>query len=257
MSAVLSWHRLRNLIEGDVIARYRSLAMVGVTLASLMLVGDWLTARSSDPAHLYRVWFVLILTTWGPIAASASFRELHDKTRNAAYLLLPASALEKTLARLLLLLIGLTAYVLAIVTIASLIGEVVGSAVGGGSRSMLNPLDRTVWAVIPHCLVIESLYFAGAAWFRRTHFMKTTFAITLLSVGLLAAGILVLRFMLGADLLSFGDIGDRAEQLYRSYPRVIDASAFAFLALYFVALPVVCWVIAWLRVGETQVSDGV
>jgi hypothetical protein len=257
VSAALSWRRLRNLIEGDVIARYRSLVTVAVTLVTLMLVSDWLTVRSSDPVNLYRTWFIVIFTTWGPIAASGSFRELHDKTHNTAYLLLPASAFEKTLARLLLILVGLTVYLLAVVTVASLIGEIASNALGAGSRSMLSPLDRTVWAIIPHCLVFESLYFAGAAWFRRTHFMKTTLVITLLSVGLLVLGIFILHVTLGTDFLSFTDIGDHAEQLYRAHSVAVDATGFALAAVYFVALPVVCWVIAWLRVRETQVSDGV
>jgi hypothetical protein len=44
---------------------------------------------------------------------------------------------------------------------------------------------------------------------------------------------------------------------YVEHRRLLDAAATAGLVLYFVALPLFCWTVAWLRLRETQVSDGV
>jgi hypothetical protein len=44
---------------------------------------------------------------------------------------------------------------------------------------------------------------------------------------------------------------------YSAHQAVFDALLAALKLAYFVVLPVFCWFVAWLRVTETQASDGV
>ena len=79
-------------------------------------------------------------------------------------------------------------------------------------------------------------------------------AITVASIGLTVLVLVIFRFVL---VPSFDDLEIRIDNLYSLYHGLIDAAQVGLYVLYFVGLPVMCWFVAWLRVRETQVSDGV
>jgi hypothetical protein len=255
---LFSWRRLGLLIRADVVNGYRSLLIVSVTLAGIMLLSGLLLGRSTAPgSSFYLSWFAVILFLWGPVATSRAFRELHSKRSNEAYLLLPASSLEKTLVRLLFVSVGLVAFVLAFTLLMSYVTETMGSALGR-RNSPFEPFAPAVWVLIAHYVAIQSVYFLGAAWFRKGNFIKTSLAVTAITIGLLMFALVLARIVFAPY---FGGAISEAvvavESLYRSHRIAFAAGAVVAKALYFVALPVVCWVAAWFRVMETQVSDGV
>ena len=169
-------------------------------------------------------------------------------------LLLPASALDKTIARLLSITVIFLGYVLIFTTLTSVVVELVNSLFFGQRNQWFHPFDSMGWSLFGHFVVIQSLYFLGAAWFRRNHFIKTTLAVTIACIGLTVLALVILRFVF---VPSFDDLELWIDDLYSLYQGVIDVVGTGVTALYFVALPVMCWSVAWLRVRETQVSDGV
>ena len=72
---------------------------------------------------------------------AAPFRNFTDKNRNQAYLLLPASAIEKTIARLLAVTVGLSVYLLIFTTAVSLVVAGVFGLFPGPGYGLFNPLD--------------------------------------------------------------------------------------------------------------------
>ena len=255
MSEIFSPHRLGLLIRNDAIADYRSLLIISATLAGIILILAMLSrGSSSENDYFYLLLYIGILLTWGPISSSRSFKELHDKTANEAYLLLPASTLEKMIARLLSVTVIFMGYLLVFMSLTSAVIESLNSLLFGKNNQWFHPLDVMEWSLFGHYLVIQSLYFLGAAWFRKTHFIKTTLAITIACIGLAVLTLVIVRFVL---VPSFDDLELSIDSLYALYNGVIDVAEISLMTLYFVGLPVLCWSVAWLRVRETQVSDGV
>ena len=255
MNEIFSPRRLELLIRNDAIAGYRSLLTTSATLAGIILIIAMFSRGSaSGNENFYLVCFIGMLLTWGPIASSRSFNELHDKTENESYLLLPASALEKTVARLLSVTVIFVGYLLVFTSLTSVVVESVNSLLFGQRNQWFDPFDSLGWSLFGHFVVVQSLYFLGAAWFRKNHFIKTTLAITIACIGLTVLALVILRFVL---VQSFDDLELSIDNLYSLYYGVIDAVEIGVTALYFVGLPVICWFVAWLRVRETQVSDGV
>lgn len=259
MSEQFSLTRFAYLLRSDLVNRYRSLAIVSGTLAALMLVHGLLTAAfSQNPDNIFAVWGVGMLFIWGAIAASKSFSELHDKNQNEAFLLLPASALEKVVSRLLLVTVGLGLYIIVFTNVVSWLNALLGF-VTFGRRDLLFPPFGANLRMLAFFLVQQSLFFAGAAWFRKNHFIKTAFTLTVGAIGLAVfTGIVVnlvfpeIRDPAGAELFEIDMTALYAA--YEPYLRVL----LGFLAFaYFVVLPVLCWLLAWMRVRETQVSHGV
>lgn len=261
MNEVLDLRRLWLLFRNDVVADYRTLLLASGALAVLMLLFSAMRVVQFHTSDFYYApWYFGMLFIWGAVVASSSFKELHDKTKNEAYLLLPASALEKTITRLFRTTIAFFVYLLIYLTVVSAIIEAINQLLFGRHNGMFNPLDvsanTSAWFVIGNYVVMTSLYFLGAAWFRKSHFVKTAVALTVipLALSLFAAFVGSILFH-GAYLYQLDQ--EAARSFYLAHEALAHGLFEALKILYFFVLPVFCWVVAWLRVVETQVSDGV
>ena len=235
--------RLWWLVRADFFNGFRSVLTVSGTLAGVILIASLLSIDGPNAAQgFYLSWFGAVLYIWGVIASSRAFRELHDKNRNEAYLLIPASA------------IGFTVYLLVFFGAISLVVEILYRLFVGVSAGLFNPLDPPVWGLIAGYFFVQSFYFLGAAWFQKRHFIKTTLVITLVGAGLTAFSLVTLRVVFAPG--GFGDLGVAMIPWTGAFQGPLR-SLEPLRTVFAVLLPVACWCIAWLRVRETQVSDGV
>jgi len=252
VSDQLSLQRLLWLIRSDVLRNSRGWLVTSGTVALVALLFSWFGAwdRIVGPDFYDRV-FVAMLFGWGTITTSQAFTDLHGRNTNAAFLLLPASALEKTAARLLLYTVGLFIYLLIFTSVLSFALEGINALWFGVRRELFLPIDRTAWWVFPHYIVVQGLFFLGAAWFRRVHFVKTVGAVLGIWVGLVCiAAIIALVLGAGSGMWFEGGPGPR---FFNSLESMGDGVRI----VYHVVLPAFCWFVAWLRVTETQVSHGI
>jgi hypothetical protein len=251
MSDQLSPQRVLWLLRSDLLRNYRSWLVTSGTVALVALLFSWLGAWDRIVgADFYDRVFIAVLFGWGTIATSQAFADLHGRNSNIAFLLLPASALEKTAARLVLHTVVLFLYLLVFTTVLSLVLEGANAALFGVRRPFFSPLDGTAWWILPHYLVVQSVFFLGAAWFRKAHFVKTVGAVLALWFGLLFIGAGIAWSLAPNDMHFDGDVG---ANFFVSLERLGDGARIVYHSL----LPAFCWFVAWLRVTETQVSHGI
>lgn len=249
--------RLGYLLRADLVADYRTDAIVCATLTAVMLVVSMFTVfQGNEHGDFYLSWYFGGLFVWGPILASFSFRELHDKTRNEAFLLLPASAFEKALARLLGATVIFFVYLLVFLSVASALVEGINWLVFGRRNGLFDASHWAVWRPVVHFIVLVSLYFLGAAWFRKLHFIKTALTLTALPIAF-ACFTVVVTMLVTEDFRGIQVDGEDAYNFYLAHRNVLDTLLTALKVLYFPVLPLFCWYVAWLRVKETEVSHGV
>ncbi len=255
MNEHFSIQRLAWLLRADLVGSYRPILTISAVLTGIILIASLLSADLPDAAQAhFTSWYGVMLFIWGIVATSRAFPELHDKDRNQTYLLLPASAAEKTVARLLAVTLGLGVYLLMLTTAVSLLAAAVHSVLPGPGHGLFNPLDPQTWPLIASYLFLQSFFFLGAAWFRRRHFIKTTLAMMAAGIGLGIFAYLILRIVFApVGLADMEGFVIRALGSYQDLLRVLEwiGTMVAF------GLPVALWSIAWLRVRETQVSDGI
>ena len=250
MNDQLSLRRLGFVLRSDLMRTYRSVLLISGTAALVALVVSLFGAYDGDVGQaplFYRAFFIASLFAWGTIATSVSFNDLHGRGTNIAFLLLPASALEKTASRLLLHTVGLIAYLLVFTTLLSFVLEGINTLWIGERRDFFSPVDGVGWSLLPHFLVAQGLFFLGAAWFRKVQFVKTIGAIIGIAIGVGLIGV-ALAWLVGPM-------------------RCLNANCYEFSFLdwlgdtapiaYFYLLPPFCWFVAWLRVSEAQVSHGI
>ncbi len=248
MNDQLSWRRLLSLLRADVLRNNRAwLVAVGTATLVALFLSVLGAIDGSVSNGFYHAFFIAALFGLGTIATSQSFVDLHGRTTSTAFLLLPASALEKTLARLLLTTVGLFAGLLMLTPVLSWLLEGINAMLFDVRRETFAPFDRLAWLMLPHYLVAQSLFFLGAAWFRKVHYLKTVGAVLLIALGLSVIAT-VLAWMVGptpcrnVSCLQFPFVD-----------WLIDAAPLA----YVYVLPSFCWFVAWLRVTEAQVSHGI
>jgi hypothetical protein len=247
-----SLSRLVQLVRNDLERNYRAVLIVSATLALLTVIGPLgLVYTRTTTVGFYRFFFIGALFAWGTMATSLAFRDLHGRSTNAAFLLLPATAFEKMLARLLVGTVFLIVYLLLLTSVLSLLGESL-ELVGRGGNEWFSPFDGMAWMLIPHYLIVQSVFFLGAAWFRKMHYVKTLLAVALIVTGLSAvyAG---MGWLGWATWRGAGINVDTDDGFYGPMRWLFELAK----AGYFVGLPLFCWYVTWLRVKETQVSHGV
>ena len=256
MNEMISMHRLGRLVRNDSVRNFRTVMTVSALFVAIVAINNLVVPDiASVRNNFYVAWFAAVLFVWGLLATSRAFRDLHDKTRNEAYLLIPASSLEKTLARLLYLTVIFVLFLLGLTLLLSLALEAMNAALGRQHNVQFNPLDARVWKVVAQYLIVQSYFFLGAAWFRRTHFVKTSLTITVTLIALLLIAFASTRLFLGSHW--WNNIGSAIDTLYLAYRQFVDGILALAQLVAFIVIPAVCWYTAFLRVRETQVSDGV
>lgn len=263
MNEHFSWYRLGLLIRKDFFEGYRFYLNVFAVLAIAMLLN---AVPSAGLGYLkegfYYNWFRGLIIVWGSINASLMFIEMYDKKYNEAWLLLPASALEKTLSRYLRGSVFFILHLLVFVTVAALVLEGFNMSVFGRTNGLFNPLDPQVWDIIGIFMVIQPIFFLGGAWFRRARWFKTVISVFLIALILsVVAGIAFLILFSGyfdgsgwtlPQNITLGDSG-----LNEHVAMLFDGTVIFLKVLCFGIMPPFCWYVAWLRVRETQVSHGI
>jgi hypothetical protein len=251
MNEQLSLHRLVLLLRTELMRNQRTWLIAAGTAGLVALLLSSLGALDGNVggAGFYRAVFIAALFALGTLVTSQSFVDLHGRATNTAFLMLPASALEKTLVRLLLTTVGIILCLLVLTTVLSWVIEGINGVVFGMRRELFVPWDRLAWTMLPHYLVVHGLFFLGAAWFRKLHYIKTVGAVLLIWFGLSTVAVAI-TWIAGHPILG-GEI--RIDNVDTPLEWLTQIAKI----VYYFALPVFCWFVAWLRVSETQVSHGI
>lgn len=263
MSEQFSWYRLGLLIRNDFVSGYRLYLNAYAVLAIAMMINSIPgVALGYLKDHFYYGWFTGLVVVWGSIHASLMFTELYDKKRNESWLLLPASALEKTLARYLHGSVFFILHNLVFVTAAALIIESFNLLVFERNNGLFNPFNPRVWDAIGAFMVIQPIFFLGGAWFRKARWFKTVITLFIIDLGLGMLGLVAFIILFATYFGGHGwvlpqNITSSGGGMNEDVAVIFNATVIFLKVLCFGVMPPFCWYVTWLRVKETQVSYGV
>lgn len=247
--------RFKTLLRNEFTVR-RSTAQTTFAGIAIAMIIVHLIGMSNDGTPVdIAGWAIPITFIWGVVEASRAFADMHDKHQVHSFLLLPASAAEKTLSRYAVITIGLLgaiAMFLAIMSaLCALISMLFFQQIAFIPFIPENPLNLFFGFVL-----LQSLHFLGAAWFKSSHFSKTFLS---------TAGFLLVLLMALAVfvLMLFPETRVDGMELNFDFDAMTEneMGTMAFLAALvttavFALVPASCVYIAKQRVQEAQVSDG-
>ena len=255
--ALKRWGRV---LQKDCIENWRG-SVLGYAVVAGILVFNVLVNRllGQTSSWNYTAFFYGAYGIWGSVLAAMAFRESHDKHHNEDFLLLPASALEKTLSRLLIYVFAVPVLILGVVSLTSFVAEGLSSFLFQTPFQPFNPFQKYLWKVVRHILILHSVFFVGAAWFKKRHWLKTNLTLMIVVFALSFLGYVMMATFFGSwgsdgftDVSFSFDLWNNPA-LERWFEVLKNISNF----FYSLLLAPFCWFVAWLRVKETQSSDGI
>ena len=258
MNELFAWRRLGLLIRNDFIGGYRMYLNIGTVVFIIMALNAIPAAGFGQIRdRFYYTIFWGMLFWWGSVHASLAFYDLLDKKMNESFLLLPASTLEKTVARYLYSSVFFVLHMLVFTTITAFIIEGVNMLLFGRYNELFNPFDPVVWKAIGLFILIQPIFFLGSAWFKRLRWFKTILALS--AIGMLLGLLLlitVLIFFGGSFheiyILNPGGFNDLDVNI-----NMFRSTVLVLKILFYGVVPPFCLIVTYLRVKETQVSHGI
>ena len=263
-------NRIGLLVRKDLVESSRSsviavLAVMGVVFvlyvgaAIFERVGVPIGEMESDGSNGFDAGFSIIVVVGGVLISSRAFRESHDNARNHEWFMLPASIEEKFAARLLLTSIGYVVTVVLTLFLTSLLAAATSYIATGIHYGVFNPFSKDALLVALNYFVVQSIFLLGGAYFKRHHFIRTMLALVVFMIGFsLFAGV-VFRIvyhpyfngMIPTPALEQFATGlEEMERAGRTLKVVGEV-------IYWSVVAPLCWFIAYTRLRETEVSDGV
>lgn len=255
MTTVFNPSRVVVLMRHDLQPQLKSLlngllAAAGIAFGLMMLT----SLNPANSAAFHASTFSNLLFIGGYIVSSMAFSELQDEKRGLHYLMLPGSAVEKYIARLLLTSVGWVVAALVTYIAATALGAAVAQPLFGRSPGVFLPTSSDTWETIGYYLITQSAFVFGSVYFRKAAFIKTVAAAVAVALSIALIGLVVGRIAF-ADLF-VGVLQTRANvaELVVTGPRfdgVIRAFDTVRLTLLYVSAPFF-WVVGVIRLGETE-----
>ena len=255
--------RILSLMRLLFIEQRRSIGIAaGAVFGALTVIYLLSLLGGTDNFHAF---FPLVLVVGGTIVTSLAFIDLHLPHKSQAYLLLPVSAVERVIERIITTNILFVLAVSLAYGLFSLIAAGLGELILGRSFELYFPFSGEGLAAIKRYMLLHAVILFGAVYFRRKNLLKT-----LLSLAIL--GLTLGFFTAILSWISFGSVKELAESGFFSGMAFSGtgltgqmtrmANLFSSLArvlrfFFIYALTPILWVLTWLRLRETEVVHGV
>lgn len=215
---------------------------------------------SQTAAPIHTIVFDLYLFLGGAIITSQSFRDIHAPETAMNWLTVPASKLEKLLVLLWFTSLGYALFLIVFFTLASPVVEGVLRLIFGRNNLFFKPFHVDHLQSIAGYLLVQSIFFLGSAYFKSHRFIKTFLALCLVTSGLLLFTLLAVRVVFFDFFAGFVPTPQGLEQLRlalaKTWPGLRTYAGVIRVAGHFIlwcVLPLSCWWIAYLRLGEVEV----
>lgn len=256
------------LVKRELQTKKRDLSIYALTIFLILLASETINNflaqyfRMPFPPAPYENLFPYFLFFGGLIITSLAFvDDMFSKNGQQEWLMLPATSLEKFLAKAMLTSWVYPLALIAVFFATSVIIEPLFLLFFSNSITLFNPFTRIVGRQLASYWVIQSLFLLGATFFRKGHFLKTTLSIGTIMFALSILGLLFIKIIF---TLRYGRSLGTFELMFSFDSLLLSRSTGALRffrilgkTLYYGALPFFCWVTAYLRVEEVQATDAI
>ena len=261
-------NRFGLLVNREVQTSKRDLSIYALTLFLILFASETLRSIISQysqrgfPPAGYADLFPNFLLLGGLIITSLSFADdMFSKNGQQQWLMLPATSLEKFLAKGVLTAFAYPIALIAVFFLSSVVTEPLQLLFFGNPLTLFNPFTRELASQLAVYWVWQSIFLLGATYFHKGHFFKTILALGVLGIAFAALGLLFVKIVFslkyGSSLRAFDVVFSFDSLLFNPATGAVGAFRVLGQILYFVVLPLFCWVTAFFRVEEVQATDAV
>jgi hypothetical protein len=209
-----------------------------IMIAAAVILVFWALISLGGP--ITNTVYAFTLYIGGFILTSRSFKELHNSELAYHYLTLPCSNLERFLSKWLITSIGYALALVALVYLFTTMHTALIFVLWHKAPVSTSIFDPTLWQTIGTYIVLHSMVFLGAVFFKRYCLLKTA-----LFLGCL---MLTLSYFVGYTTLHL-------------YPYWVSTAVANFdpivklvsISFWFVLAPF-CWAVTYVRISEYEIN---
>lgn len=222
--------RLSHFIQRQVALNLTPMLIAAGGIFGLLLVVSVFTAYV-DPVDIREIsaFYMVTLFIGGFIFTSRIFSELNSPQKSYFYLTLPVSTLEKVIGSWVL---SSPVYVV-VFSIGIFIVYLITSLVAGTNHASISDIFNTSYfKIIGIYMVLQTVFFLGAAYFRNYNFLKTLLALFILQVIIGSYGGLLGWMLFGGNLQSEDFSGSFQYFVEHTVPQIAHVFFWYLLALF-------------------------
>ena len=244
--------RIYLLIRNAIVLNRSSILISTAALAGVLILISLADAYGSLSPHFHRNAYLIVFFPAGFLLTSRTFKTLHDPVKGYAWLLLPASNLEKALSRILLTTLIYIVGSLVVYLLFSFVCEGLNQVILGRRHPFFNPLDRVILNCVLTYISIQAPFLIGAVYFKKHALSKT---VLFLSGALIVLGVCILA---AAWSILGGQVsGPDVKNLFYSWENS-DMTPFGralingIKVIFWLVVPVFSWTVCFFRHKETE-----
>ena len=260
--------RLYLLIKKDLFIEKKFLAITPITIALLIIVASFIAALNRANPNFHISFFTLLLYTIGVVITSKIFSEMHSLKRNHFWYMTPASDLEKVTSRFVISAVIWPLLLMIIYSLISLLSETINLYSLGYKNNPLVPTNTEVWIRIGNYILIQSLFFYGAALFKRHQLIKMGLSLLLFMALLFIIAMIIFHLTVGENTGYFGfrqfyQWGNNYSQSYNfsidseSLQRIFEIIKKTTKIFYYFIMAPLFWILTYLKIRHNEASNGI
>ncbi|RKX92611.1 MAG: hypothetical protein DRP84_09735 [Spirochaetes bacterium] len=264
----LTGKRVALLVRKDIYMEKKFIAIISVTITLLIFISSFLSATSRNNPNFHTSFFTFILYTIGIAITSKIFSDMHSLKKNHFWYMLPASDLEKTISKFILSAVIWPIGLLILYSVISLLTGSINRTIFGYSNNPILPISYGIWIRIGNYILIQSLFFYGAALFKRHQLIKMGISILLFTLLLFIIAMIIFRSVVGENPghFSFHQFYQWGNSYSHSFNmsidtenlrRVLEIIKRALKIFYLFLMAPIFWILTYLKVRKNEASNGV
>jgi len=172
-------NRLKYLILRDFSLNYKTMLIATAAITGFLMFTGTMSIVFGNNAMNEQSMLGMILPTLilaGFISTSLVFSELNSPHKGYLYLTLPASAFEKLISSWLVTSVFHVIFSIALLSILNIYYMLIAAAFTSLSVPLVNVFSVAVLKPFGIYMVVQSIFFLGAIYFRKVNFLKTILA---------------------------------------------------------------------------------
>lgn len=250
MSELIDTKRTYLLIKKDIQLNTSTIWIFTALVASLLLLGIIISPNNIFSVNYAPTAYYLLLFIGGIWISSQAFSEARSVIKSYGFFTLPASTFEKFFSKFLLTAI---IYPIGVLLFYSIFYWIIGGLaflINGTGPALFNPLQGYIFKTIWVYLVFQSVFLLGSIYFRKKVIIKTLLFMVLfsLSISIITAimGLFFTKSFFIGNIFLIPNLSVFTSQVAQSVGNIIHI-------LIVIILPIFCWVLTYIRLGETEV----
>lgn len=248
------------LVRNGIVLNKSAILIVSAAAGAILLSFSILDTFAGYRPGFHQWIYLGVLYVGGIIVTSKIFKGLHDTVKGSAWLLIPASLLEKASSRIVLSTVMVVVTTMLVYFGFSLISEGFNWLLFRRHHPLFNPFDPLIIHGVALYFVLQAPFLVGAIYFRKHPLSKTILALLGYTFVFFVAVIFAIWMIFGNYFdgllpgleMLFEQTGTAFESITTNIMKLGSVSFWIWRIIFWAVIPLLCWTICYYRLKETE-----